>query len=132
MVAKFSHQQHLKMGNIAPAILAAVRSKAYLGTVTPELVSQLQAAKNACQACHRGLETSDATSRANFPQMADCLVCHNTIEPPFSCAKCHNGEAKLKPASHTADFMDRHSTPKVDKSGCATCHGRQFTCMGCH
>jgi len=25
-----------------------------------------------------------------------------------------------------------HSTPKVEKTGCAICLGRQFTCQACH
>lgn len=131
-VAKFSHQQHLKMGNIGPVILAAVRSKEYLGEVTPQLVSRLEKAGHACAACHRGLDASDTTGLANFPRMADCLVCHNRIEPPFSCSTCHAGEAQLKPAGHTPDFIDRHSSPTIAKAGCAVCHGRRFTCMGCH
>src|SRR5579871_2617613 len=74
------------------------------------------------------------TSSVNMPQMADCLVCHSQIEPPYSCAKCHDPKwAGLQPANHHApDFHDKHSTKAIVKQGCATCHGRTFTCMGCH
>ena len=130
MLARFSHAQHLKLGNIAPAVAAAVRSKTLLAP-PGDLTQQLNT-KNPCVACHHGIETSEETSRANFPRMAECLVCHNKVEPPFSCSTCHAQDAQLKPASHTADFADRHSQRTVDKSGCAVCHGRQFTCMGCH
>ncbi len=130
MVAKFSHTQHLKLGNIAPSISAAIRSKTFLAS--PDGLAQQLDTKNPCIACHHGIETSEQTSHGNFPQMAECLVCHNKIEPPFSCSTCHAPDAQLKPATHTSDFVDRHSRHTVDKPGCAVCHGRRFTCMGCH
>lgn len=135
LVTKFNHQLHLKLGNPAPVILAAIRNKTYFGPVTPELESGLAAAVasgNACTACHRGLTTNEQTDARVFPQMADCLVCHNKIDAPFSCEKCHDPGPHLKPASHTADFLDKHSSQQVAKTGCAICHGRRFTCQGCH
>ncbi len=132
MVAKFNHQQHLKMGNIAPVIAAAIDSGNYLSK--PRDIRKHLDTKNACVACHRGLELSDKVTAAAMPQMADCLVCHNKIEPPFSCAQCHREDAALKPASHVPAFMDQHSSGKMkfDKTSCAVCHGRKFTCLGCH
>jgi hypothetical protein len=66
--------------------------------------------------------------------MADCLVCHSQIDPPFSCEFCHAPGDHLKPVSHTPDFIDTHTSGKLklDKSSCAVCHGRTFTCQGCH
>ena len=67
--------------------------------------------------------------------MADCLVCHNKIDNPFSCEKCHTAPAvQLKPPSHTADYVDTHSSGKLqlDKPSCVICHGKEFTCLGCH
>jgi hypothetical protein len=129
LISKFSHQQHLKLGNVAPAVKAAVGSGTYLGK--PNYVEQLDT-KNACLACHRGVEASEAPSHDLLPQMADCLVCHNKIDVPYSCVTCHDKGQNLKPADHTNDFVDRHTTAKVAKVGCAVCHGRRFTCMGCH
>jgi hypothetical protein len=128
----FSHAQHLKLGNVAPAIAAAIDKKTYLsdpGGIRAHLNSS-----NACLACHRGIDTSDHVSDANMPNMADCLVCHNQIDPPFSCAQCHDPKwTGLQPANHHAtDFHDKHSTKEVVKQGCSLCHGRTFTCMGCH
>ena len=131
-VDRFNHQLHLKMGNAAPVIAAAIDSGAYLSP-PGEIRARLNT-KNACEACHRGMEESEAVSRANMPQMADCLVCHNQIEVPFSCEKCHDHVESLKPASHTDQFIEQHSTGKAgfDKASCAVCHGRTFRCMGCH
>ena len=131
-VTHFSHAQHLKVGNIASMIAAAVDKKAYLGD--PDDIRAHLNSANICLACHRGMDTSEQVSDANMPQMADCLVCHSQIEPPYSCAKCHDPKwAGLQPASHHApDFHDKHSTKAILKQGCATCHGRTFTCMGCH
>ncbi len=132
-VAKFNHSLHLQMGNLAPVILAAVRSGAYLAPHGPELEKQLEGASG-CTACHRGLEQSDAVSLANFPAMADCLVCHSKLDPPYSCEKCHVPGPNLKPASHTAQFLESHSRQGAlrEKVSCAVCHGRDFTCLGCH
>src|SRR5262245_13004294 len=129
---KFSHQQHLALGNVAPALAAAIDSGTYLSPKRPAL-THLET-ENACMACHRGLPESDVTGTANHPQMADCLVCHATIDPPFSCELCHTAEAKIKPASHTPNFIDLHSSrnAKLDKPSCKICHGVSFRCMGCH
>lgn len=128
----FSHQFHLQMGNVAPIIAAAIEDKKYLGKVG-DMRRHLDTG-NACAACHRGLGETDQATAANLPRMSDCLVCHNRIDNPFSCEKCHLEGVNLKPANHTHDFLDRHSTGKLglDKTTCLPCHGKNFTCMGCH
>jgi len=121
------------MGNFAPLIAAALDSRKYLGPAAG-LRSQLDT-KVACEACHRGLHQTDAATRANFPHMADCLVCHSRIDPPFSCETCHLAPAaRLQPASHTPNYVDVHSSKKtkLDKPSCVICHGVEFRCMGCH
>ena len=132
LLAQFNHQKHLSLGNIAPIIRGAIDSKTYLspsGDIRRHLDSS-----NACAACHRGIEQSTALAKHDFPQMADCLVCHNKIDPPFSCTFCHEKGATLKPANHTPDFIDAHHRKDMtlDKATCAVCHGRKFTCLGCH
>ncbi len=131
-VDKFSHEQHLKLGNLAPVIAAAIDAGTYLSP--PGSLRRQLDTKNPCVACHHGIEQSEQSSNANFPRMADCLVCHNKIDLPFSCTLCHAEGAQLKPANHTADFLDFHSSGKanLDKQSCAVCHGRRFTCLGCH
>ena len=131
-LAHFSHEKHLQLGNVAPIIAKAIDSRQYLSK-PGDLRAQLNSA-NLCLACHRGIETSDAVSRANLPQMADCLVCHSKIELPFSCEQCHGPDAKLRPADHPPEFLESHSRPNVqfDKTTCAVCHGRRFRCLGCH
>ena len=132
-LARFDHTLHLKLGNLAPLIAAAIDKKTYLTPAGPELRAQLNT-QNPCQACHRGLEVSDRPDRSGLPQMADCLVCHNQIDPPYSCEFCHAKGAELKPASHSPDFLDTHTSGKLgfDKATCAVCHGRKFHCLGCH
>jgi hypothetical protein len=131
-VAVFDHARHLKLGNVAPVLKAAVQSKSYLGE-PGEMLKWLDS-KNECLACHRGIQESKvirADSSQHFPHMADCLVCHNKIDPPFSCETCHLNDKTLKPAFHTPDYLDVH-TKRSAKEGCAVCHGRKFTCLGCH
>jgi len=127
---RFNHKLHLGLGNLSPIFAAAIDGSAYLGdgaAVRP----MLQGADR-CGACHRGMAQTDRVSAANLPRMADCLVCHSRIAPPVSCSFCHTADAVLKPPSHTGTFTDRHSSREVAKTDCAVCHGRKFTCMGCH
>jgi hypothetical protein len=133
LLKSFNHALHLKLGNVAPVLAAAIDAGNYLSKPPPDLRRQLTTT-NACVACHRGLEESDAVSKTAFPLMADCLVCHSKIDPPFSCEKCHEPGPQLKPDDHTPDFLDTHSSGKLklDKPSCAVCHGRKFTCLGCH
>jgi hypothetical protein len=129
---RFNHKLHLAMGNVAPVIAAAIDSGKYLSP--PDDIRRHLNTKNPCEACHRGLEQAVQVTKANFPQMADCLVCHSNIDLPFSCEKCHVNTAVLKPASHTPDYLDLHSSKKItfDKTTCRVCHGTGFHCMGCH
>jgi hypothetical protein len=129
---RFSHATHVKLGNIAPALAAAIDSKTYLSPPGDERA--YLNVTNPCEACHRGLRQSDAVSASALPRMADCLVCHSHIDPPDSCEFCHARTMPLKPANHTPDFLDSHNRKStvLDKSSCAVCHGRKFTCLGCH
>ena len=129
---EFSHKKHLQLGNVAPVIASAIDKGTYLGK-PGDIRSHLNST-NPCMGCHRGMDESDHVSNVNMPQMADCLVCHNKIDPPDSCAFCHPANAKLRPANHTGDFLDTHTKKNsgLDYPSCAVCHGRKFTCLGCH
>jgi predicted CXXCH cytochrome family protein len=131
-VAFFSHARHLKLGNVAPLLAAAIDKRDYLQP--PGDIRRHLNTSDACQACHRGLAESDRVTSAAMPQMADCLVCHTEIDNPFSCEKCHAKGAPLKPASHLPGFLSDHTSGKLnlDKASCAVCHGRNFRCLGCH
>ncbi|HYW48266.1 MAG TPA: cytochrome c3 family protein [Bryobacteraceae bacterium] len=135
-LTRFSHALHLRMGDVAPFIAAAIDKHNYFerpGAGALWVRGHL-GTKNPCEACHRGLEESDQVTSAALPEMPDCLVCHTQIDAPFSCEDCHAKNAALKPANHTEHFVDAHSSGKLklDKTTCAVCHGRTFTCMGCH
>ncbi len=129
---RFNHQFHLQLGNVAPLIAAAIDSGAYLGK-SGEIREHLNTS-DACQACHRGVGETDLATAAHLPRMPDCLVCHSEVDNPFSCEKCHLEGTTLRPAGHTREFIDLHSTGKIeyDKQTCLPCHGRNFACMGCH
>ncbi len=134
----FNHARHLSLGNLAPVIAGAIDSRQYLASPNKIDILKLRAdliTDNACGACHRGIaQVEGMLTKANFPHMEDCLVCHNKVDAPFSCTKCHANNMNLKPANHAPDFLDQHTTGKLnlDKTTCASCHGRRFTCLGCH
>lgn len=125
---KFSHALHAKLGDISPVLRASRKSGSHLrpGKFEPGA---------GCQACHSSVAVDQ--SRDHLSIMGDCLVCHTKINAPFSCGFCHNAPGRsLKPATHSVDFLDRHTSGIVklnlEKSDCAVCHGRKFTCLGCH
>ncbi|MBI1788087.1 MAG: hypothetical protein HYR60_11130 [Acidobacteria bacterium] len=130
---RFNHRKHAAMGNLAPLIAAAIDRGTYLSEGGVKIRPLLNTT-NACEACHRGMAASTEVTKAAFPQMADCLVCHSQIDPPWSCELCHDKPKTLKPAYHVADFLDSHhrKDAKIDRTACAVCHGRKFTCLGCH
>lgn len=130
---RFDHSFHLGLGEIAPLVAAAIDSGNYFGK--PGDARRFLDSADECGACHRGLaESARVVPGAHMPQMADCIVCHTKIDNPFSCPECHVEGADLRPADHTREFIDSHSTGKagLDKISCQPCHGREFACMGCH
>lgn len=114
------------MGNIARYIADSIDHGRYLSP--PGNLREFLNVTNNCQGCHR-----DADADA-FPKMADCLVCHSKIDPPESCAQCHLPQQQLRPSNHTEHFLSDHTSGKMNlnKATCAVCHGRTFTCLGCH
>ena len=125
---RFDHAFHVRLGNLAPLLAAAIDGGTYFGS--PEIRTLLDRA-DGCTACHRGLDAGEATP---LPVMSDCLVCHSEIDNPFSCSYCHLEGANLRPADHTPEFADLHGTGKIalDKASCLPCHGTNFECRGCH
>ncbi|MBG99624.1 MAG: hypothetical protein CMN58_04685 [Solibacterales bacterium] len=128
----FNHEFHLKLGNVTAVIRAALDDGRYLGESLG--VRRLLNHDNACQGCHRGLEETNSVTESSLPSMSDCLVCHSEIDNPFSCEECHLPGSTLKPVDHTREFVDLHSTGKLNlnKATCLPCHGTNFSCMGCH
>lgn len=132
-VTQFSHAQHAQLGNFAPLIAAAIDKKTYLSP-PGDTRRHLDQAKQPCESCHRGLRESARVDASHRAQMADCLVCHVKIEMTDSCLTCHAPGQEWKPANHVAGFLDVHTRKNagLDKTSCAVCHGRTFTCLGCH
>jgi len=143
-VTRFNHQKHMGLGQLSPVILAAIRAGNYHASpldATPRAAIEAQlgslsasTANAVCLACHHGMAESEAPSQALYPNMPDCLACHSKIEAPYSCELCHTPGKHLQPASHTPDYIDRHSSGKLnlDKPSCVVCHGKNFPCQGCH
>src|SRR5262249_9663506 len=61
---RFDHQLHLRLGNLAPVIAAAIDQGNYLSP-TPNIRKHLNG-DNPCQACHRGLEETASARKTNL------------------------------------------------------------------
>lgn len=97
-------------------------------------------AKGECLGCHHSIDKSENISESDgkrhFPRMEECMACHSSsINPPESCKQCHDEKSMtFRPASHSAEWVDKHGdkNANIDKASCAVCHGKRFTCKGCH
>ena len=130
---RFSHQQHLALGNPAPRIAKAIDSGKYLGHVGD--IRPLLDTDNSCVACHRGLpqdEQVDSKATSRECPTAWSATTRSTI--PSVARRATRAISRSSPPTHTRNFIDQHSTGKMgfDKLTCQPCHGRKFTCMGCH
>jgi hypothetical protein len=111
LVAKFPHATHIKV-----------------------------VAKGDCLACHHAIDKSENVAEADvkkhYPKMEECMACHSSsINPPESCKQCHDEKAMtFRPATHTSEWVDKHGdkNASIDKTTCTVCHGKKFTCKGCH
>ena len=127
----FNHNVHVNLDSIGIVLKMAVSSGKYLG-IPPDLPAEFDS-ENACSSCHRGMNKADFSTEDNLPVMSDCLVCHSEVDPPFSCKTCHSSDVRLTPLSHTETWIDDHTEMKHEKpNSCEPCHGRSFTCRGCH
>ena len=127
----FGHNSHVNLDSIGILLKMAVSSGNYLG-IPPDLSEEFDL-ENACTSCHRGMNKTDYSTKDNLPVMSDCLLCHSEVDPPFSCGNCHSSDFRLTPVSHTETWIDDHTEMKHEKpNSCESCHGRSFTCRGCH
>ena len=126
---RFNHEFHLRLGNAAPLIAAAIDSgrisanPATRGSISIPAIPARRAT---------GCREADMANEAHLPLMPDCLVCHSEVDNPFSCEKCHLEGVNLRPADHTRDFIDLHSTGKIsyDKQTCLPCHAATSVAWG--
>lgn len=107
---------------------------------SPKFSHQLHLeAKLECLDCHSGIKKRTAPSAAlNLPAMSDCISCHSAKSVSVECSTCHLPGEKLKPASHTMNFIHSHSDIAKNHTDefsanktCATCHQQSF-CQECH
>jgi len=108
-----------------------------------------------CKLCHVEAETTSLAAEAFTPSVkppshtaafrihhsdaaaapdAKCFACHQNIAPAAKsrdqCASCH---ALMRPASHTARWMDdlHGKFAALDRIACQTCHTGDY-CIRCH
>jgi hypothetical protein len=85
-----------------------------------------------CEQCHAGLDQTDFSTPTSFPGMAACMGCHDGTKASNECAVCHSDASRLRPVSHTPEWLHRHNTlVRVEEQNCAMCHGVN-DCQECH
>jgi hypothetical protein len=97
------------------------------------------AGKQACNACHRGIEHASDVLRLARVQMDDCTHCHaeRGVSGTAGCAQCHREVTRLwAPPNHQANWTLAHgpiarARSEVSAERCALCH-EQSSCEQCH
>lgn len=106
-----------------------------------------------CTRCHTGMDKVTLAGRAQLPDMALCLSCHDSgrgaLHAPSRCSTCHLVKADgkletefssgvLRPSgtlrgdAHTLDFKLHHAAVAQNDEGyCLNCH-RRDECLSCH
>jgi hypothetical protein len=105
-----------------------------------------------CTHCH-DMNRVDVATRAQLPEMAQCLRCHDSarglFHAPSRCSTCHltqpdntlvqvftsgslRPSGKIRGDAHTLDFRLHHAqVAQNDEKYCASCHRQDF-CQPCH
>jgi hypothetical protein len=105
-----------------------------------------------CTHCH-DMGKVDVATRAQLPEMAVCLACHDSGRGQFHaasrCSTCHltqpdntlkqvfpsgvlRPSGKLRGDAHTIDFRTHHKEVAAnDEKYCQSCHRQDF-CQACH
>jgi c(7)-type cytochrome triheme protein len=96
--------------------------------------NQHPAIKTNCIACHAGIELADKSTTKPLPAMPVCIKCHDNRKAPAECKTCHVNVDELKPASHSARWLESSEhglQSRVDIAACDQCH-QQSSCDQCH
>lgn len=81
----------------------------------------------ACTDCHNTAGHGAKVRRARYPQMSQCIVCHDGKKAPSACVTCHStdvGKASRKPT-------DVYVKAQVPTDTCRGCHPMK-KCIACH
>jgi hypothetical protein len=115
--------QHLKLGNIAPAIAAAIDQKTYrLMRVTFGLIS--------IRRMPAWLVIAELTRQIRS-RTPICRKWQTALWPQPDRTAVQLHKMSYQPANHRApDFHDTHSTKAIVKQGCALCHGAHLHLHG--
>ena len=97
------------------------------------------AGKQACNACHRGIEHSQDVLELAPVRMDDCTRCHaqRAVPADSGCAQCHRAVTRTwAPPSHRANWIRAHGPAaregSLESAGrCTLCH-TQASCDDCH
>ncbi len=113
---RFDHAFHVRLGDLAPFLAAAIDDGKYLGS--PEIRPLLERAGD-CTACHRGLELRRGPRPCPSCRTAWSATRRSTT-PSVAATATWRG-VNLRPADHTQEFADLHGTGKIqlDKASCA-------------
>jgi hypothetical protein len=95
--------------------------------------------KQACNACHRGIEHSADVLALPRVRMDDCTHCHaeRAVAGAESCAQCHRAvRREWAPRNHDANWIRAHGLvarerSQVSAERCALCH-EESSCDQCH
>ena len=133
LLAHFSHEKHLQLGNVAPIIAKAIDSGQYLSPAG-DIRGHLNGTQRVPRVPPRHRDIGCGEPRRTCRKWPTAWFATTKSSCRSVARSCHGAGAKLRPADHPPEFLESHSRPdaKFDKTTCAVCHGRRFRCLGCH
>lgn len=86
-----------------------------------------------CEKCHTQIVKSFEISGTPYPDMDDCIHCHQAQKAPLNCKACHPGWDKENPPLwHKGAFKKLHGPlSRKKETRCNTCHAKE-SCVQCH
>ncbi len=98
---------------------------------------QKHASGQACDACHRGIDTNERIADLSPLVMKDCTACHREKHAASECAACHREIRETwAPENHRSNWKRLHGQTvrahsDLTADTCSLCH-TESTCSACH
>ncbi len=80
-----------------------------------------------CTDCHGTVGHGSAVRRERYPQMAQCIQCHDGSDAPSECDSCHSTDVGTATRTPGDDYVKAD----IQTDGCRGCHSMD-SCIDCH
>lgn len=105
----------------------AITSGAVLARGIRMVHSDVLAVGYACTDCHNTAGHGTAVKRPRYPQMSQCIMCHDGVKAKSECSGCHSTDV----GTVTREPGDFYVKAHIPVQTCRGCHPMK-ACIDCH